>query len=752
MNVIAPARAPSAPQPTPGPEPLAADLLAAWPVAPGALLLLGRGSEPLPATGTAQYERKRSDRGPFRAACWKAGGAGGILFAAAVRLPSATDLRAGQTLTFQGLEGAAIRARLPADMATPLGFAADAARYAGGARSPRGAALVRFLSGSFPPAALQKLPAVGAMLTALLAELSDKDGCIELMGAVPGACGFLQGWGAPVRPAPGDGALDVFLVGTHLTCARARPAAFARTDIAAPAGGVVLVLADDVSADLEALERVYLVGETAVVRRDLVGRRVLTAADSIGHIRDLLPALQCPPDTADTLRRALRPRFEGHETLSSQKLPVRAAVDVALTVPDAGSLAGGAYVGGWLYDPADHVAEVRLRSTEGGPGARLDQHWTRVPRTDVTGAMSTSLFPAPSRDDHGFAVHVEAAGLVAPLYLDIDFRDGTCAFLPVRSQPADSATARARAFDGTDLHKPSGIAIVERHLGPLIRTLMRRAPPPVAADPGPPAGWALAVIVPLLGAPSLPRSFLSQFLRDGLGDDEGLVLVCGAAWSEGDIAGLQRLVGFMDLPARILRAPAATDTLAGLEAAAPVVPAAAWLLLADPGTGGGSLGWRAALRAAAAANPAAVACPTLLYEDLSIRYAGAAQLTGMPVAPYAAVHRPLAGMPAAMADDGPPRPATLGTLACCLVPRAALPVLNHARAGLATAFGQEVAAFLRLQAAGFTCLWVPKARVFAPETPAAVPGAVARLVDGWCLRAAHAAGDFAAPHAGRAEA
>jgi hypothetical protein len=109
-------------------------------------------------------------------------------------------------------------------------------------------------------------------------------------------------------------------------------------------------------------------------------------------------------------------------------------------------------------------------------------------------------------------------------------------------------------------------------------------------------------------------------------------------------------------------------------------------------------------------------------------------------------------MPAAMAEDGAPRPATLGTLACCLVPRAALPVMNHARAGLATEFGVEVAAFMRLQAAGFACLWVPQARVFAPETPAAIPGTVARLVDGWCLRAAHAAGDFAAPAPSEAEA
>jgi hypothetical protein len=749
MNVIAPQSPATTQTAQSAPEPMAADLLAAWPVAPGALLLLGRAETEPPASGTAQYERRRSDRGPFRCISWPAGAeaGGGIRFAAAVRLPSNTEIRPAQTLTLMPPDSAPMRARLPAEMAGPLGFAADAAQLVAPAGGAWQAALVRFLSGSFPPAALRSVPAAGAMLAALLAELACKDGCVELMGAIPGACGFLQGWGGPVRPSGADGAVDAFLVGARLTRCRARLAGFARPDIVAPAGGVVLVLPDDAADDLGGVERVYLVGETSVARRDLLERRLLGALESVGHIRDMLPALRCAPATADCLRLALRPRYEGRETLTAQSLPVRAAVDLALTVPDAAPLPGGAYLSGWLYDPAEHVADVFLRGTAGA-GARLDQGWTRVPRQDVTEAMAGTGFPAPARHDHGFAVHVEASGLAASgaLYLDIGFRDGTCAFLPVRTQPIEDLAARARAFEGTDLHKPSGIAIVERQLGPLMRSLMARTPAPVAAAQAGAPGWAVAIVVPLFGPPALPRSFLSQYLRDRLAPDEGLMLVCGAGWSEGDAARLQRLTGFMDLPALVLRAPGAVDALAALAIAAAAAPATGWLLLADASTAGCAPGWRTVLRAAAArASGRAVVCPTLLYEDFSIRYAGGTALDALAVAPYAAVRRALAGMPAALADDGAPQPAEFGTLACCLLPRAALPALERARAGLTTPFGQEAAAFLGLRAAGVICLWVPRARVFAPEIAAnASPGdAVARLVDGWCLRAAHAGGAFA---------
>ncbi len=44
------------------------------------------------------------------------------------------------------------------------------------------------------------------------------------------------------------------------------------------------------------------------------------------------------------------------------------------------------------------------------------------------------------------------------------------------------------------------------------------------------------------------------------------------------------------------------------------------------------------------------ACPTVLYEDRSIRYAGPVELAFTDRAPFATLHAPLAGFAAAMAD------------------------------------------------------------------------------------------------------
>jgi hypothetical protein len=625
---------------------------------------------------------------------------------------------------------------------------------------------------TFPASAMARLPVIGAMLAALLAGLAIDDGCIELMGAIPGACGFLQGWGGPVPQdaQAADGGVEALLVGERILRCRVRVATFARPDIVTPASGMVLVVADPSGsaagaggaeaantpalAALPGLDQVYLLTEGAVLRRVLVERRLLSPGDSAGHIRDMLPALSCPPAAADCLRLALRPRYEGRETLGEQALPVRAAVDQALFVPAEAGLPGGVYLGGWLYDPQLAVAEVTVRDLRGFT-ARLDRGWTRIPRTDVTAALTASGFPAPQDDAHGFAVFVEGPGTPGdPLYLDISFRNGTCAFLPVIARPAADPVARARILDGTDLHKPSGISVVERQLGPLSLALMRRAParPPVLAALPAAGAISVALVLTLVGKPLQPRSVLSQFLHDPLGADEALLLVCGAAWDDGAVATLRRTAAFMGLAAQVVRAADAADATAALDAAAEAVAAQRYLLL-DPGTAGCRSGWRRHLRAAAeAAQAPAVVCPTLVYEDLSLRYAGAEGMLTQPVAPYVTIARAMAGMPAALADDGPPRATALGTLACCLVPRAALLALGGARTRLATAFGQETAFFLRLRAAGIACLWAPRARVYAPDAGvdmnpgtggATTGGLVGRLVDGWCLRAAQESGLFA---------
>ena len=79
--------------------------------------------------------------------------------------------------------------------------------------------------------------------------------------------------------------------------------------------------------------------------------------------------------------------------------------------------------------------------------------------------------------------------------------------------------------------------------------------------------------------------------------------------------------------------------------------------------------------------------------------------------------------------------AGLGTLACCLIPRAALAAADDGGVR-ATLFGQEAAFFSRLAATGIACVWVPSVQVHAADEACeqASQSGVERLIDGWCLR------------------
>jgi hypothetical protein len=776
--------------------------LTAWPIAPGAVLIVGRAWQLVPEGGIARFERRADERGSFRAVSWSLeDNTGSSGFVAAIRLPPTTSLAGGNALALEAPNGLRITLRLPTDMTGARDFAIAATQLAeqqGGA----GVRIARFLLDMFPPSVLLRLPSIGAMLATLFAGLAADDGCIELMGAIQGVCGFLQGWGSPVAQdahARNVG-VEALLVGDSVVRCRLRVATFARPDIVAPSTGMVLVTCDlrgagapgdskgaaapgdtrgasapgdvrnapalgepsaaAIVAAFSGLQHVYLVTEHALLRRIVVENRVLSPADSSGHIRDILPSLSCPPAAADCLRQALRPRFEGRDTLSEHALPVRAAVDQALRVLPAktvvgAALLGGIYLTGWLYDPTGLVSDVTLRDRTGF-AVRLDTSWTRVERADVTEGLTRDGLPHPKPTDtanaHGFAVYAEGPGAVeGALYLDISFCDGTCAFLPVNAVSGRDAAARRSVLEGTDLHKPSGIAVVERQLAPFFLALMRRPPNPAtgcAADPPnskPATTISVALVVALVGPPNLPRSLLSQFLHDPLSADETLLLICGAAWNEVALDRLRGLIAFMGLNARLLHAPEAMDATAALDMAADALVARYYLLL-DPLTAGCEPGWRRTLRRAVEAESApSVVCPTLVYEDFSVRYAGAKAVTPQPAAPYVSIVRCLAGMPAAQIQDGPAQRTLLGSLVCCLVPRAVLALVGGARTHLATPFGQETAFFLRLNSAGIACLWEPRARVYAPDTAAmAEPGAlVGRLVDGWCLRAAQEGNLFA---------
>jgi len=675
-----------------------------------------------------------SARGKFRAISWPADGE--YTFLAAIRLPERVTLEDGGAVVLQGARNTdqPILFALPAALAE-----ADFGQHVAERAAANGAAIARFMldtlrppphpSGDKPatavPQALAELPRLGIMLRAFLSQAAEPDGCIEMMTAVPDGCVLLQGWGARLR-----GPLQVVLAGGTLPSFAAHAGEFARSDTTAPATGVMLALPPEAAASLHGLDHVFILSDNGLHSRMLVEHRLLDTADSLGHMRHMLTALRAPPPMQALLNAALRPRFEGLDTLTGHEHPVSAAVDLCIVEPEV-----GAYVSGWLFDPARHVAALHLCGANGE--SRLDTLWTRVARPDVVEVFADQpRFPRSAGHDAGFTVFTDQVPQDGPFYLQVSFLDGGYAFLPVTPAAADVHALRGRLLDSVDLHKPSGLPIVERHIAPMLSRLRAPAFPAPRIMLAGPVGREHAVVVPL-AAPVLPRSFLSGFLHDTLEKTEQLVLVCGPAWDEAGLDALRSRVRFYNLPATIVWTSMPVGALAALREAFRATTAADFVL-AGPGISGRHAGWRRALRGALFGH--AFACPTLLYEDWSVRYAGAVELRFGDTAPWTERQVRLAGLPVAAAAFGAQVRAEFGTLECCAVTRAAVSGPDPDTT-LLTEAGQETAFFMRLRDAGQRGIWAPGVEVYAPEARAASaygpnPGSseVARLADGWMVR------------------
>ena len=677
------------------------EVAAAWRVRSGALMLLGRAPGRMPRSGTLQGPSDK--RGMFRTLCWAADAGDGHVFLAAIRLPDETSPLGGSVLLLRGAaDGGAVRLRLPAADTSEAIFGLSVAQLAGRNAAP----IARFILDMLQSGTEADRPTFGPVLRTFLQHAAQPDGAIEIVGVVPGECVLLQGWGTRVT-----GPVQVVLTGQSSTILAGQAGEFGRADTPPPSCGIVIALPlADGELELTELDTVFLLTDTGLFARQVVGKEPLGTQDCLGHLRHMMPSLRCPSSMQALLRGLLRPRFTGVDTLAANSHPVRAAVDTAATG------AAGTYLSGWVFDPLSAAAALHL-CTADAQEIRLDDRWTRVPRPDVSDAFrNDGAFPRPGSDDAGFAVSVPIT-LGPGSYLRFTFTEGATAFVPVATTDLTSAAVRARLVAGVDLYKPSGLTILKRHVAPLLARLRPAVPQSARVICRGPVERDHAVVLPL---PVLaqPRAVLSGLLHDPLADDEQLVLVCGPDWNEPDIVALCNLLRLYGLPATVLQStdPAGpTDILR--EAAR--CTAASTFLLADVLACGTGPGWRAALRQAAAAMPdAAFWSPTLLYEDWSIRFAGS--------------DTALVGMPGALATGETAAPSPVGALQCCLVRRSSLSSLDGIGAPCTDA-GWEALFFLRLQQAGVSGMWVPSVQVYAPESAGHESVRAGQLVDGWLL-------------------
>lgn len=700
------------------------EIFCAWRVAPDALMLLGWQCERPALEGIATLQRAGAQRGRFTRIAWPitAGPGEAYRFLAVVQAPG-SEAQDGDTLLLQGRRGTgdAVLARLPPAFLEAAEFGAELARVAPGSAAAPAAG---FLIDMFTPAAMSTNAAIRTMMLSFLGHVSTPDGCVEVLGGVREQCAFLQGWGRSLGPAA-----EIIVSGATLQRHPAREAAFQRPDIVGPSSGHILVL-PAAAAQSGAVETLFLLGREGIRHRPVLSTcRVLSEPETIGHIRDVLPSLRCDSDTHAVLLAALRPRYEGRFTLFDAGHPIRFNIDLAVAGADA-----GAYLTGWMYDPAGVVDSVRFCRASGA-GVRLDERWTRIPRPDVTdGFCKDPVLPPgdPARHDHGFAVHVPPEAATGDgAHVEIVFRDGWCGFVPVPLAPVRTEAGRLRLLASVDLHKPSGVSVIERQLAPFFLRLADSAGSP--AVPPLPAHWSSVTVVPLPVAEP-PRALLAHLLRDPLAGHEGLLFVCGENWSDTNVAALGNLARFYGAPSLAARVDGVANVRAALQAAA-ALPGIAYALLLGHGTVGRTPGWRRALEDAARAHgQAACVSPTVLYEDESVRFAGCDGVTPLEHAPYVRLRRPLAGLPAGFAAPGRAVVTGGASTACCLIPRLVLDALP-APAPAALAWEPEFDLLLHLTAA--ECLWAPAVQVYAPDEPAPTdrPDRAQHLVARWCVRA-----------------
>ena len=584
---------------------------------------------------------------------------------------------------------------------------------------PNAASVARFLLDVIRPQDGSDARRPNALLTAFLARSATADGCIELILSVPDRSVLLQGWGTV-----GDDEVELLLPGAGLPRYTAPVARFARADVQSPASGVVLALPPEALGALAGLETVFILAGDRLIARQIIDQRVLDPDSSIGQLRHLLPRLTCQRATMELFRMAAEPQYQGHDTLAGSGRPVRAALDVAIAVAGV-----GAYLSGWLFDPAADVAEFSLCWT--GGTVRVDQACVRIAREDVCRIFrDDSKFPPAQHHEPGFAFACDVVpSPLSSAHLRLKFNDGELAFMPVRFSASCSHSVRRALLQTVDLHKPSALAIVERHLAPFLSRIQFVDHQPGAAVLLGPVERSHAIVVPLRGTVP-PRAFLSSFLRDQPRPHEQIVFVCGPEWAYGHHQSLIDLVSFYELPASIVALTHEVQPAGALAAAASITRAETFLYL-SPDAAGAEPGWREALYAGAHGND--VACPTILYEDQSVRFAGGSNVHFTDRAPYARVHAQGAGLPRqAVARGGMPASMEGGSLACCLIRRPVVPLLERS-APLATAFGQETGLFLSLREAGVSSSWVASVCVTVPEDDVdAAP--LPRIIDGWILK------------------
>lgn len=560
----------------------------------------------------------------------------------------------------------------------------------------------------------------------LLQTVARPGGFVEVMGSLDGDGIFLQGWTSHFAA----GGIKLLIGHGGLSPAHLEAGTFERDDLGDGARGFFGLLEDCQAQHPGEIERLYFRSNDGWRALEVYERYVLLEPITVpGHLRDGLQRGTAPQPTSDKLRRASQ-RFDGRDTVCLLEEPVRAGIDAVTVIENTGVL-----IIGWLFDPERRVDGVTLRS--GGQSCIVDRLWTRVQRPDVTAAFMEDPRFGPAlasrRNSHGFIVF--APKLVPepgqPLHLAFEIQGSGPAFLPLEPNRGQARRALERTLGLLDPRSSTASAVVERQIAPALQAA--EIPPPRAVetlDVGrfePEATLGLVI-----GLDHRHREISALFALMAMDPEVRPLPIVLAAPSESfDRVGAEarRLARFYGLSVRLVAVEGVEDACDALEAGVRTCRFQTVALL----SGAAQIrmpGWLGRLeRAYRARGGQCVASPTLLFEDDSIRWAGA-WLEGEGASRRIANR--FVGYPLEAVGNLGPMEVAAGASECCVLSRATFIEVGGFARNYFTTAEKGLDLCLKLRMAGSPSLWVPDVEVYAvddAETASPHLGALAQLAD-----------------------
>lgn len=678
------------------------------------LVLLGHCTAPLPARAVVRFAEGATE-GIFRAVNWTAADGGRAL--AVIRADGLALVRPAD-MTLVAEDGTT--RPMPPVARVELGPAAVWSALQSTASAVRAAAFDFLLGAVLDTEFGTPSARARGFVHAFLRETSEQGGFIEIFGRPE--CGglFIQGWSIGLTPGP----VELWIETEELDRFPAVIGHFARPDLLDQARGIVGFMLSVRGIEPAAVKRLYFRSDAGYHHLNIVDNPArFEGANATRHVADMLSRIEGPLDIRRAFKRICRPRFEGSETMSTLSRPVRAAIDCAMRLEGA-----GVFVTGWMLDPARIVSRVLLKSTA-GLYERIDTSWSRLNRADVSNGFATdpAIGPKlkPNDHAHGFVVFVPEDGRrVAAdderFYLEIVIEDEEAGFLPLTWTQPGATTVIRDLIAGLELDDPVAEMLVARHLAPVMVNMsspMAAAEPPVATiEFGPQRDASVSIVLPASSLSGDIEVSLARLAGDPDVTRAELLVVAPRSGADRLLGRFRRMVDFFGLGGRLLLTAETLGRHEALDLGARHAKAEHVLLL-GLNVLPKEAGWlRRLWRELASATQAAAICPTLIYEDLSIRYAGREP----SIADGGDGAGRFQGYSRHWLERQGTKPVGGLTSECCLLPRRLfLNVGGFGRDLVGPAFKDDDFS-LRLRAAGAQCLWAPSVELYAlDDEPAA---------------------------------